>query len=89
MSMSDDGQTAPHSPSEFSNSSPWVNLAHRLLVVRWDCEGGLAMRKLMARQLFWSCHTWYPSFPPFRLAELTRNLGPSVLELREFDPKQL
>ena len=80
--MSDDGQTAL-APSIFSDLPTRVNLAHCLLVVGWDCESGLTMRKLMAKLLFWS----HPSFPPFRLAELTRKLRPLVLELREFDPK--
>ena len=83
MRMSDDGQTAPRSPFVFSDSPTRVDSAHCLLVAGWDCEGSLTMRKLTAKLLFWS----HPSFPPFRLAELTRKLRPLVLALQEFDPK--
>ena len=83
MRMSDDGQTAPCSPSVFSDLPTRVDSAHCPLVVRWDCQGALTMRKLMAKLLFRS----HPSFPPFRLAELTQKLRPLVLELQEFDPK--
>ena len=54
--MSDDGQTPPRSPS-VSDSPTRVDSAHCLLVVGWDCEGGLTMRKLMAK-LEGSLQTW-------------------------------
>ena len=50
--VSDDGQTTLHPPSIFSDSPTRVDSVHCLLVVGWDRQGGLTMRKLTAKLLF-------------------------------------
>ena len=48
--MSDDGQTAL-APSVFSDLPTRVDLAHCLLVVRWDRKSGLTMMMMINRNV--------------------------------------
>ena len=54
--MSDNRQTTLRSPFVFSDLPTRVNSAHCLLVVGWDRQGILTMRKLTAKLLFRFLH---------------------------------